>query len=127
MRGGDTPTADEIDSEVLTSAIIFYGGSEISESQSLPNNIVSDYNQYSWMVNNEYYYSQRFIIELPGTLSQADLDAGLVSFKANKANNNFYNNAILNNWRDPDANWSLLVAPNGDSKQALGSRDGYRQ
>jgi len=114
---GDTPTADEIDSEVLTSAIIFYGGSEISESQSLPNNIVSDYNQYSWMVNNEYYYSQRFIIELPGTLSQADLDAGLVSFKANKANNNFYNNAILNNWRDPDANWSLLVAPNGDSNR----------
>ena len=33
---GNTPTADEIDSEVLTSAIIFYGGSEISESQSLP-------------------------------------------------------------------------------------------
>ena len=114
---GNTPNADEIDSEVLTSAIIFYGGSEITESQSLPNNIVSDYNQYSWMVNNEYYYSQRFIIELPGTVSQADLDAGLVSFKANKANNNFYNNAILNNWRDPDANWSLLVAPNGDSNR----------
>ncbi|MDC0173000.1 S8 family serine peptidase [Gammaproteobacteria bacterium] len=113
---GNTPNADEIDSEVLTSAIIFYGGSEISDSQSLPNNIVSDFNSYDWAANNPNYI-QRFIIELPGTLSQADLDAGLVSFKANKANNNFYNNAILNNWRDPDANWSLLVAPSGDSNR----------
>jgi subtilisin family serine protease len=113
---GDTPTADDIDSAVLASAIIFSANHEISESESLPYNIVHDYNQFR-DVGHEYYYSKRFIIELPGTLSQADLDAGLVSFKVNKANNNFYNNAVLNNWRDLDANWSLLVAPEGDSNR----------
>ncbi|MBT5795855.1 MAG: fibronectin type III domain-containing protein, partial [Porticoccaceae bacterium] len=119
---GNTPSADEIDSELYTSLIAFKdNNNKLSESTLYSNyywyTILSYYNNYSWMPGNEHDYIRRIIIELPGTLSQADLDAGLVSFKANKANNNFYNNAILNNWRDLDANWSLLVAPTGDSSR----------
>jgi len=76
--------------------------------------IVDSYNEYEWGHN----YAKSILVELPGSLSQSDLDAALVSFKGNKANTSFYNNAILNTWQDLNPlHWATVDAPNGDTSR----------
>ncbi|XXK57878.1 hypothetical protein ACMAY9_07040 [Porticoccaceae bacterium nBUS_09] len=62
--------------------------------------------------------ASKFIIELPGELTQNDLDVGLANFKTNKSNTSFYNNAILNTWHDLDPmHWATIEAPYGDTSR----------
>ena len=71
-----------------------------------------------WNPNSSLGGINRFIIELPSTLSQADLDAGLNAFKANKTSTSFFNNAILNVWQDLNPrHWGTITAPNGDTSR----------
>jgi hypothetical protein len=86
-----------MESEIVESAYPFYG-------------LLDGGNQYEW--NS----ASIFIIELPGELTQNDLDVGLANFKTKKTNTSFYNNAILNTWYDLEPlHWGTFMAPNGDT------------
>lgn len=102
---GLTPSQDQIDSKVFPSAVLI---SPTDYGQPLS---VSYYNNYAW-ADREI---KGLIVELPGELTQEDLSTAVLNFGANSPNTNFYNNAILNNWRDLKAvRWAEIVAPAGD-------------
>ncbi|MDB2399923.1 S8 family serine peptidase [Porticoccaceae bacterium] len=76
--------------------------------------MLGETNSYYWSAADNSY-NKRFIIELPGTFSQSDLDSALTDFKANLVNTRFKNNAILNDWRRLDAAyWAEIIGPAGD-------------
>ena len=115
IDGGSTPNADDIDWEIKTKIVVFQDpprsmDSDINERDYPFSYLVSAQNGYDWG------WAYRYIVELPGSLTQDDLDAGLSSFKTNKGNTYFYNNAILNVWQDLDPlHWATIEAPNGDA------------
>ena len=52
-----------------------------------------------------------YVLEVPGSLTQVDLDTAREAFKASRDFNTFRNNAILNVWWDPNvARWMRFVA-----------------
>lgn len=61
------------------------------------------------------------VIEVPGALSQSELDAGLSSFKSSSSTNfKFYNNAILGVWYDTeDYKLPYFYASAGDSNRVF--------
>ena len=67
---------------------------------------------------SEWQYGNKIILELPGELSQADLDSAVADAMSQLSSLNFENNAILNNWRSLDARlWPEMVGPAGDSSR----------
>ncbi len=114
IAGGMSPTAWDIDYEIKTKAVIFQSGTSIASDA-----IERNYPFYNLISSSNNYASsnaQTFVIELPGELTQNDLDAGLANFKTNKINIAFYNNAILNTWYDLEPlHWGTFMASGGDT------------
>jgi len=114
IDGGNTPNGDEINYELKSKVVIATAertmNTDINVRDYLFYNIVSYENSYEGAI------VERFILELPGGLVQDDLDAGLASFRVNKSNAGFANNAILNNWRRLDSTyWTNFEANLGDT------------
>ena len=64
-----------------------------------------------------YLYS-RIIIEIPGELTQSDLDSGISNLKEEGGNNKFKGNAMLNPWRNLNAaTWGEITSVAGDSSR----------
>jgi len=109
----ETPTANDLDYNFRSTMLI------LDVARLSDEDISGDYNYphiVSWSNSSTYWftYARRFIVELPGEVSQTDLDAGLSAFKQNAGYSAFTNNAILNNWRDLNADkWTLITAPPG--------------
>ena len=117
---GQEVQSHEIDHEIKSDTLILGAASGLLEdnvdedSSDWAYGIVHNYNAYTW--GNTY--AKPILVELSGSLSQSDLDAALVSFKGNKANTSFYNNAILNTWHDLDPmHWATIEGPNGDTSR----------
>jgi subtilisin family serine protease len=116
IDGGNTPQAYEIDYEVEAKIIV------MSSNQPMDADINVRWYPFSYIIssNNRYQSSSatKFIVELPGELTQNDLDVGLANFKTNKTNTSFYNNAILNTWHDLDPmHWATIEGPGGDTSR----------
>jgi subtilisin family serine protease len=108
---GSTPSQDDIDSKVFLSAVLIQATNPATHQSVQPPLNVSYHNGYYWGES----YIKGLIVELPGELTQEDLSSAVLNFRGNSANSNFYNNAILNNWRDLKAiRWAEIVAPAGD-------------
>ena len=113
---GNTPQAYEIDHEIKAKIIIMQSNQSMNADINVLDYpfsyIISSDNNYQWVS------AAKFILELPGELTQNDLDVGLANFKANKSNSSFYNNAILNTWHDLDPmHWATIEAPGGDTSR----------
>lgn len=113
----ETPTANDLDYNFRSTMLILdvarLSDEDISNDYIYPHIV-------SWRNSSTYWftYARRFIVELPGEVSQTDLDAGLSAFKQNAGYSAFTNNAILNNWRDLNADkWTLITAPPGDNER----------
>ncbi len=116
IDGGRTPQAYEIDYELKSNIIVMNAPVSMDADINVRNYpfsyIISDNNGYEWAS------AQKFILELPGALTQEDLDEGIANFKTNKSNTSFYNNAILNTWYDLDPmHWATIEGPNGDTSR----------
>ena len=110
---GYTPQAYEIDHEIKAKIIVMQSNQSMNADINVLDYpfsyIISSDNNYQWVS------ATKFILELPGELTQNDLDVGLANFKTNKSNTSFYNNAILNTWHDLDPmHWATIEAPGGD-------------
>ena len=113
----ETPTANDLDYNFRSTMLILdvarLSDEDISNDYIYPHIV-------SWRNSSTYWftYARRFIVELPGEVSQTDLDAGLSAFKQNAGYSAFTNNAILHNWRDLNADkWTLITAPPGDNER----------
>ena len=114
-RGWDVEIFD-LEYEVKAKALVVKVQG-LMESETLE----SDYPFYELLnYDNQFEWNSAsiFIVELPGELTQNDLDVGLANFKTNKSNTSFYNNAILNTWHDLDPmHWATIEAPGGDTSR----------
>ena len=79
--------------------------------------VFNSYYNHTWGAS--IYQYNKYIIELPGVVSQATIDTAVKNRKENPAaSGSFKNNAILNNWRKLDASyWPEMIAPAGDSNR----------
>lgn len=112
INNGSAPTADELDWEVVVSALVMDANRHLDEGNG------DFYKSIMVSYAVSYANASRFIIELPGELSQADLDAGLTSFKQSKESTSFFNNAILNVWHDLNPmHWGTVAASDGDTSR----------
>ena len=115
---GNTPSISELENSPKAALLVMEAyirlDGEINTEQSEWSSLVSWYMGYDWGSSNV----RTIVVELPGELTQADLDAGLSAFKAGKSSSSFFNNAILNTWHDLDPlHWGTVEGPGGDTSR----------
>lgn len=114
IDNGSTPSANDINWVVKAKALLLSPDYELDQEDSAFE-IYKPFMVSPLVRYDEDSYLQRLIVELPGELSQSDLDAGLTVYKQSKESTSFFNNAILNTWFNLNpSHWGTVASYDGD-------------